>query len=77
MADVETMIAGGLLCESCCVVIDGAEPGFARLCPACKGEARDRRRRGLRPTLGTAASPEPEPPELVDLDADGLELADG
>lgn len=77
MTDVEAMIAGGLLCEGCCVIIDGEEPGFRRMCPRCKGEHRERRARRHGPVLGAAAHPEPELPELVDLDAEELELADG
>lgn len=68
MGEVADMILRGLICEGCCIIIDGGEPGYPRMCPRCKGEARDHRRRRS-PQLHTGAQPEPEAPELVDLDA--------
>ncbi len=39
MGDIGNDMLSGFLCQECGEVIDGEEPGYPRLCPACEDPA--------------------------------------
>ena len=35
MGDLADAMLSGLFCQYCCVLVDGAEPGYPRICSGC------------------------------------------
>jgi hypothetical protein len=76
--DSAILIASGMVCGSCGVIIDGTEPGFRRWCERCAGVlARKRQQRNRHAAKAPIPDDDPEDDDLIADDPELEDVCDG